>query len=252
MITVCTGPGLCWVWVHTWPGLPHSVPLRGEARRMKWARVLWRRWQWREKQATPLPVHGAVSTSSPSPFPAPTAHPRAPPRPSDLQPSWSVGGKGSQAVAYESGTCLGAAGLGLGVGPPLCLPRPGLTGAGQGAAVAGSPSDFCEEGRPRVITLPGSVQWGSSALEVGSGSQAPPGSPSAAAPSLPLAEEIPQGPSCLCHKSSDVSSALGSSWDPKLCPSQEARASAVNPSCAGGSVSCGPSLCPACKRPAPS
>ena len=49
-----------------------------------------------------------------------------------------------------------------------------LLGRDKGPLWAGSPSDFCEEGRPRVIILPGSAV-GSSALQAGS--------PSAAAPS---------------------------------------------------------------------
>ena len=54
------------------------------------------------------------------------------------------------------------------------FPDLALLGRDKGPLWAGSPSDFCEEGRPRVIILPGSAV-GSSALQAGS--------PSAAAPS---------------------------------------------------------------------
>lgn len=72
------------------------------------------------------------------------------------------------------------------------FPDQALLGRDRGPLWARSPSDFCEGVQTQVYYsarqcsgAPVHYRWG------------------AAAPSLSLAEETPQGPSCVCHKSSD-------------------------------------------------
>lgn len=74
-----TGPGLV-LCGSTWPGSPHSVPLRGEVGRCGGPGPL-------EKVAVEekachsfLPVHGAVSIVFPAPSPAPHSPPQSSPK----------------------------------------------------------------------------------------------------------------------------------------------------------------------------
>lgn len=192
----------CAVWVH----LARLTPLCTFERRggqMRWARSSGEGGSGGKSMPLLSSCPWGREHRLPSPFPSPPQPtPELPQDPLTCNLHGVLEGKEARLLLMNQALCLGVAGLRLVLTPTLPSQTWPYWGGTGGHCGLGALLISVRRADPGLL-LYQAVQWGSSALEVGSGSQAPPGRPSAAAPSLPLAEETPQGHSCLCHNSSD-------------------------------------------------